>query len=305
MDAERRSLDNGLMSGPAEHRPEPSPLPLRRLVETDRRELIGYLERKPEANVYLLSRVAMDGVVNEDSLCHGRFYGHFVDEALDGVVFFGHRRGVVLAGESDSFVRAAAALALGEEAGWVILVSPREAADRFLSHYRWRGRPTHLNRIQDFYVLRPEDLTADRAPVRRAEISDLDDIVDMSERMLREDFALAQGSLSREGIRDSMRRKIRDGQTWLVRQGKTTVFKVDVAAQFSGGAQVEGVFTRPAYRGRGFARRGVAGVCAELLESSRFVSLHVARENAPARRAYEAAGFRAFGEFRLVLLKTV
>jgi ribosomal protein S18 acetylase RimI-like enzyme len=304
MDARPRSLDNGAMTGPVEHRSEPQPLPLRRLVETDRRELIGYLERRPEDNVYLLSRVALDGVVNEASLCHGRFYGHFVDEALDGVAFFGHRRGVVLAGESEPFVRGAAALALGEEAGWVILVSPREAADRFLSHYRWRGRPTHLNRIQDFYVLRPEDLSEERAAVRRAELSDLDDIVDMSERMLREDFALAQGSLSRDGIRDSMRRKIRDGQTWVVREGKRMIFKVDVAAQFAGGAQVEGVFTRPDFRGRGYARRGVAGVCAELLQTSRFVSLHVARENAAARRAYEAVGFRPFGEFRLVLLKT-
>ena len=254
--------------------------------------------------MYLLSRVALDGVVNEASLCHGRFYGHFAEDALDGVVFFGHRRGMVLAGESDAFARAAAALALGEEAGWVILVSPREAADRFLSHYRWRGRTTHLNRIQDFYVLRPGELSPDRAEVRRAEISDLDEIVDMSEQMLREDFALAKDTLSRDGIRDSMRRKIKDGQTWVVRVGKTPVFKVDVAAQFAGGAQVEGVFTRPSHRGRGIARRGVAGVCAELLASSRFVTLHVARENTPARHAYEAAGFREFGEFRLVLLKT-
>jgi len=292
------------MSGIVEPRPSAEPPALRRLVETDRRALVALLEQRPEENVFLLSRVALDGVVNEGSVSHGRFYGHFAEAGLDGVVFFGHRRGVVLAGESDPFVRAAASLALGKEAGWVILVAPLAAADRFLSHYRWRGRTMHLNRVQDYYVVRDADLASGRAPVRRAAMADLEAVAEMSERMLCEDFALPAGSLSREGIRDSMRRKIRDGVTWLVEDGGEPVFKVDVSAQFAGGAQIEGVFTRPPFRGRGIARRGVAAVCAELLRTSRFVSLHVARENAAARRSYEAAGFRPAGEFRLVLLET-
>lgn len=291
------------MSGSAEPRPT-TESELRRLVETDRRELVTFLETRPEENIYLLSRVAMDGVVNEASLCHGRFYGHFVEDRLDGVVFFGHRRGVVLAGVAEPFVRAAATLALGREAGWVILVSPSQPAERFLSHYRWRGRGMHVNRVQEYYVVRAGEVSEDRASARRAEIDELDQIVDLSERMLCEDFALAPGSLSREGIRDSMRRKIGDGRTWVVEEQGELVFKVDVSAQYAGGAQIEGVFTIPRLRGKGIARRGCASVCAELLATSPFVSLHVSRENAPARRAYEGAGFRHFGEFRLVLLKS-
>ena len=292
------------MTGNPEPRSDPEAPGLRPLLETDRRTLVEFLDLAPEENIYLRSRVALDGVVNEASLCHGRFYGHFAEGALDGVVFFGHRRGVVLAGAADGFLRAAAALAQGKESGWVILVAPCPAADRFLSHYRWRGRPMHLNRRQDFYVVRPGDLAGMRIPVRRAEMTDLEPVVDMSERMLLEDFGLGEGSLSREGIRESMRRKIRDGQTWLVEQDDAVVFKVDVSAQYAGGSQIEGVFTRPEHRGRGIAQRGVAAVCAELLATSEFVSLHVARGNAPARRAYEAAGFRPCSEFRLVLLAT-
>ncbi|MFN8177158.1 MAG: GNAT family N-acetyltransferase [bacterium] len=291
------------MAGNVEARPTPEAPELRRLVETDRRELVAFLEQQPEENIYLLSRVAMDGVVNEGSLCHGRFYGHFPGEGLDGVVFFGHRRGVVLAGTSDLFVRSAAKLALGRESGWLILVAPRDPADRFLSHYRWRGRQMHVNRVQDYYVVRPDTLSADRAPARRAEAKDLDEVVEMSERMLCEDFSLPPGSLQKDGLRDSMWRKIRDGRTWVVEEDGKIIFKVDVSAQYAGGAQIEGVFTRPRHRGRGYARRGCAAVCAELLGSSKFVSLHVSHENVPAKRAYEAAGFRPFGEFRLVLLK--
>jgi GNAT superfamily N-acetyltransferase len=280
-----------------------SPVDLRQLLETDRQPLVEFLRRHPEDNIYLLSRIAQDGVVNEESSAHGRFYGHFSEEKLVGVVFFGHRKGVVLSGRSPVFIRAAAELALGAESDWVILVGPREESDAFLSHYRWRGRPMHLNRIQEFYVLRRENLPQITSSLRPADLADLDDVVEMSEQMLLEDFRLPAGSLSREGIRESMRHKILDGRTWLLEDDDEIVFKVDVSAQYAGGAQIEGVFTRPHRRGQGFARAGVAAVSRELLASSDFVSLHVDRENRPARCAYEAAGYRPHSEFRLVLLQ--
>lgn len=280
-----------------------NPADLRPLLETDRQCLTAFLRREPEDNIYLLSRIAMDGVVNEDATAHGRFYGHFQDDELRGVAFFGHRKGVVLTGEGERFFRPAAELALGAEADWIILVAPRAAADGFLSHYRWRGRPVHLSRIQEFYVLRRENLPQITSSLRPADLADLDDVVDMSEQMLLEDFQLPAGSLSREGIRESMRHKILDQRTWLLEDNGEVVFKVDVSAQYAGGSQIEGVFTRPHRRGQGFARAGVAAVSRELLHASDFVSLHVDRDNTPALRAYQAAGFRPHSQFRLVLLK--
>ena len=285
--------------------PRTSNLPegLRLLVETDRKMLVQFLEASAEENVFLLSRIAVDGVLNEASSAHGRFYGHFDANGLDGVAFFGHRKGVVLAGNGEEFVRSTTELALGSESDWILLVAPREPSDRFLSHYRWRGRPTHLNRIQDFYVAQEADPDVGRVALRRAEQADLDDVVEMSEHMLMEDFHLPPGSLSREAMREAMLQKIEDGRTWILEERGETVFKLDVSAQYSGGAQIEGVYTRPHRRGRGFARRGVATLTEELLRSSAFVTLHVDQENSPAKRAYEKAGFRRYSEFRLVLLR--
>jgi ribosomal protein S18 acetylase RimI-like enzyme len=285
--------------------PRSSALPdgLRLLVETDRRGLVQFLERSVEENVFLLSRITADGVVNEASSAHGRFYGYFGASGLEGVAFFGHRKGLVLSGEGDEFLRAATEIALGAESEWILLVAPRIPSDRFLSHYRWRGRPTHVNRIQDFYVAQEASAAAGRAPLRRAEDSDLDDVVAMSEQMLLEDFRLPPGSLSREAMRESMQQKVADGRTWVLEDRDEVVFKIDVSAQFAGGAQIEGVFTRPHRRGRGYARRGVATLTEELLKTSSFVTLHVDQENAPAKRAYEKAGFRRYSEFRLVLLR--
>ncbi len=304
VDVRGRVPDNRVMSESTQPGPDPDPIELRPLLETDRRELVSFLERRPEENIYLLSRIAMDGVVNEDSSAHGRFLGLFGDQGLVGTAFFGHRKGLVIAGEDDAFLRAAARAALGPETDWIILVAPRVAADGFLSHYRWRGRNTHINRLQDFYVLRPEMLPRLTGPIRPAEMADLEEVVDMSEEMLREDFGLGPGSLSRDGIRESMKQKIRDGRTWVAEDDGVPVFKVDVSAQYGGGAMIEGVYTRPAMRGQGIASRSIAGLARELLTSSAFVSLHVDQANIPAKRAYEKAGFCIVGEFRLVLLQT-
>ncbi len=303
MDAARESAHNPLMDRLPVPRSSALPDGLRLLVETDRKGLVQFLERSVEENVFLLSRITADGVVNEASSAHGRFYGYFGPSGLEGVAFFGHRKGLVLSGAGDEFLRAATELALGVESDWILLVAPREPSDRFLSHYRWRGRPTHVNRIQDFYVAQEASEAAGRAPLRRAEPSDLDDVVAMSEQMLLEDFRLSPGSLSREAMRESMQQKIADGRTWVLEDRDEIVFKIDVSAQFSGGAQIEGVFTHPHRRGRGHARRGVATLTEELLKASSFVTLHVDQENAPAKRAYEKAGFRRYSEFRLVLLR--
>lgn len=291
------------MERPMSTKSTPLATGLRLLVETDRKSLVQFLEKSSEENVYLLSRVAQDGVVNEASSAHGRFYGHFETGALTGVAFFGHRKGVVLAGAHEGFIRSATELALGEESDWILLVAPREPSDRFLSHYRWRGRPTHINRIQDFYIAQEADRTIERAALRRAERSDLDEVVEMSEQMLIEDFRLTSENLSRDAMRESMERKIEDGRTWVLAERGETVFKVDVAAQFAGGSQIEGVYTKPHRRGRGIARRALATLIDDLLNSTAFVSLHVDHENIPAKRAYEKAGFRRYSEFRLVLLR--
>ncbi|HEY8514704.1 MAG TPA: GNAT family N-acetyltransferase [Candidatus Binatia bacterium] len=66
--------------------------------------------------------------------------------------------------------------------------------------------------------------------------------------------------------------------------------------------QIGGVFTPPALRGRGYARAVVAGslLHARAAGATRSV-LFTGKENAAARRAYHALGYRVVGEYGLVL----
>ncbi|MEC7724842.1 MAG: GNAT family N-acetyltransferase, partial [Planctomycetota bacterium] len=73
----------------------------------------------------------------------------------------------------------------------------------------------------------------------------------------------------------------------------------DLGSQGPAGDVLEGVYTFPEHRGRGYATSLVAGAMAA---NDTPASLHVAAHNAPARRAYEAAGMREAGTCRLLLL---
>ncbi|MEP9381070.1 GNAT family N-acetyltransferase [Nocardioides cheoyonin] len=80
------------------------------------------------------------------------------------------------------------------------------------------------------------------------------------------------------------------------------VFKAEVACATPSAAQIQGVFVPPDRRGQGLAASGMAAV-AEIVrrEIAPAVSLYVNEWNAPARRAYERAGFVETSRFSTVM----
>jgi len=80
------------------------------------------------------------------------------------------------------------------------------------------------------------------------------------------------------------------------------VFKAEVACATPYAAQIQGVYVPPERRGEGLATRGMAAV-AEIVkrEIAPAVSLYVNEWNAPARTAYERAGFVETDRFSTVM----
>jgi predicted GNAT family acetyltransferase len=85
-------------------------------------------------------------------------------------------------------------------------------------------------------------------------------------------------------------------------RGREVVFKAELGSVIPEGAQVQGVWVNPHYRGRGLAAPGMAAVVQ--IVRSRFapsVSLYVNDYNVRAVRTYERVGFRQVGTFATVL----
>ena len=116
------------------------------------------------------------------------------------------------------------------------------------------------------------------------------------------------GAAPGEGLRatcaEEVDRLVAEGNAFVLRRGVPVAFS-GFNARLPEVVQVGGVFTPPELRGRGHARAVVAGslLSARAAGVSRAV-LFTERENAPARRAYQALGFRVVGDYGMVLLDT-
>src|ERR1700757_346720 len=95
---------------------------------------------------------------------------------------------------------------------------------------------------------------------------------------------------------------IRSGRAFARIEEGRVIFKAEGGAGTPQACQVQGVWVRPEYRGRGLAAPGMAAVV-ELARQSiaKTVSLYVNDFNTPARATYKRAGFAEVGEFMSVL----
>lgn len=95
---------------------------------------------------------------------------------------------------------------------------------------------------------------------------------------------------------------IRRRRTYVVIENGEVLFKADVGALFGPVAQIHGVWVRPDLRGRGLGRAGMTELVRQVRrDHAPQVSLYVNDFNAPARRAYAAAGFHQVGELTTIL----
>lgn len=179
--------------------------------------------------------------------------------------------------------------------GWRVLIGDAPLAWRIVdasaqSLLRRRVRA----REQRFMIHEPERTLPAVRGLRRARADDLSTLTAFACALHVEDeMGPPIGRSGRSAVRARMRDSVLAGATWVVERRGRPVAKVDAALRSRRwGAQVAGVYVDPGWRGRGLGRDAVAAVAEALrAEGAPDVTLHVRADNAPARRAYEAAGF--------------
>jgi predicted GNAT family acetyltransferase len=148
----------------------------------------------------------------------------------------------------------------------------------------------------------PSPVAADTA-VRRVRVDEIDILLPASIAMFTEEVGISP--LNGDGgasYRARVAELVRAGRAFARIEDGRVIFKAEVGAATPQACQVQGVWVRPEYRGRGLAAPGMAAVVALARESiSPVVSLYVNDFNAPARATYRRAGFTEVGEFMSVL----
>jgi len=211
----------------------------------------------------------------------------------------------------------AAARALGQAVGSLrsgtqSLVGERSAVNALWQNLGGRTPPVRLVRDeQPLYVLERGAWVAGRREgeahlaLRPARADDLDVLTEAAADMLREEIRDDPYARDPLGFRAQVWRMLQEGAIWVLEAGGRVVFKAHANVRTPHAAQVSGVYTLPAHRGRGYARAGMALLARRLLGEHPLVCLYVNRENAAAVRAYEAVGFRRAGTFKSIFFGKV
>lgn len=277
-------------------------LEARWIGRSERAEAVAFLARDALSNLYLLDLANRVGGGAAPGEARPEVLGVWRGDVLAGVTSL--RPSVVFdAGAGTEMVEVL--LPTFETVGMGLVKSAAPLVEELWSRLsRRRRRRALLDRIETAYVLRPgrAGVAAD-APVRPARAAvpaDLEALVIAARESLREE----QRPDPFEGDVAAFRRWVRG------RVERARVVECEGRIVFAGYADVQrpegwllqGVYTWPEVRRRGFARAGVAALCREAFAAGAdHVQLTVVAGNGPGHRLYQALGFEPFAELRTIL----
>jgi predicted GNAT family acetyltransferase len=160
-----------------------------------------------------------------------------------------------------------------------------------------------VDRIETAYAVEPAALRPvppGGVHVRPATRTDLDDLVSAARESLREEGRPDPFHGDPRGFRRWVRGRI--PRALLVESGGRVVFVGYADVQRPEGWLIQGVYTWPEVRRRGFAAAGVAALCQQAFAAgAEHVQLAVVDGNEPGRRLYETLGFQPFAKLRTIL----
>ena len=273
---------------------------LRLLDNRDRDEVIELCDRDPVVNVFISSRVREAGL--DPSRLGGQIWGYQPGGRLASLCYAGANLVPVQA--TPAAVAAFAERALRQGRRCSSLVGPSAALAELWGYLRphW-GPPRDVRASQPLMAIDgPAQIAADPG-VRRVRSDEIDVLLPACIAMFTEEVGVSP--LIGDGgaaYRARVAELIRAGRAFARIKDGRVIFKAEVGAATSQACQVQGVWVRPEFRGRGLAAPGMAAVVTEARRAiAPVVSLYVNDFNAPARAAYLRTGFRQVGEFMSVL----
>ncbi len=221
------------------------------------------------------------------------------DGTVRGVIYFGAQ--LVVAAD-DAAALDAFAIETRKYLGLRSFVGPKKAVDGIWNRVKtWHRPPVLVRRNQPVYALWPQSLASfEEVAVRLATSDDVELVAEHSARMILGELGYdprAQRSTFVAGVRWAIEQ--RSWWVWVV-EGELR-FQCNVGATTPVTAQIQGVWTPPSLRGRGYATLGLAGVSRRLLEQTPTASLYVNDFNAEAIALYDRIGYTRVGELATYL----
>jgi RimJ/RimL family protein N-acetyltransferase len=285
-------------------------LALRTLSIGDEQALSEFLAPLEAGSMFLLANAHAAGLVDRGEPLQGTYVAAVADGRWIGVAAHFWNGILVLqvpdAGALEPVARAAILRSGRELSG---LAGPRDQVDGVLRALLPDARLALKDSHEKLYELEldslrlPDALASGRVVCRRPHDSELDLVSAWRAEFSVESLNLEDGEDLRAVSRADVLRQNADGVVWIALEGDRPVSHSAFNARLPGAVQIGGVWTPPELRGRGYAQCVVAGSLQDARrEGAKRAVLFTPEENAPARAAYEAIGFRVIGDYGLVIL---
>ena len=273
----------------------------RRLGVEDREQALACLREAADRNLVLIDYVGRLGGALGPGEVPPQIYGAFRDETLAGLLSI--RPSVVASADLDpGALDALVPQVLRVPSG--LVKAERAEVDPIWAALSRQGRRSVIDRIEVAHRLRPEAmLPADPAlpgVARPAREEDLAELVHAARASLWEEQRPDPAEGDPRGFERWVRGRLPRAR--VVVEGGRAVFVGYADVRRDEGWLVQGVYTWPEHRRRGYARRGMDSIVREAFASGAdHVQLAVVEGNDRAARLYEALGFEIFTELRTVL----
>ncbi|MDP6979614.1 MAG: GNAT family N-acetyltransferase [Myxococcota bacterium] len=185
-----------------------------------------------------------------------------------------------------------------------LLKSLDRVVDRLWALLEETGRRSLIDRFETAFAIEPGQLAPASMPagatLRHAVESDLPELVYAARASLREEHRPDPGERDLVGFERWVRRRLARARVVETRGRLAFVGYADV--RHHDGWLVQGVFTWPEMRRRGFAAAAMTGLVDEAFATGTdHVQLAVIEGNAPGLGLYRRLGFRSFARLRTVL----
>lgn len=274
--------------------------PTRILGVDDVDDALDLCARDPAANVFVASRILDGGLGYGSTAAHG----WFSQGRLEAFVWT--LANVVPVGTDDASWGPLAAQVHKVRRRCASFLGPREEV---LGLWQETGttfpRPRSLRSEQPLMATRtpPSQLgfTIDER-VRRATLDEVDLVLPAAEHMFTHEIGYRPYTGSVAFYRDSIRRLIVQGRTYVVTDGRRVVFKADIGSVAFDTCQIQGVWLAPDLRGQGLAAGWMASVVEQAMaDHAPFATLYVNDFNIAAMATYERIGMERVGTFATIL----
>lgn len=280
---------------------------IRQLAPGDEAAVVPFLEAHADSSMFLRSNLAAAGLADGADAYQGRWVAAFFGEAIVGVV--AHFWNGMLAIQAPMATEALAACveALTPRRDIVGLTGPFEQTMRVREALGLTLRPPRFFEREELFGC---DLAAMAAPApdgRRVRPPRLDELALLTDWRVAYHVEAYNAEPS-DALIAAAREEItlRHGEAHdfvLVDESDRPLAYCAYNAVLPDRVQIGGVYTPPEQRGRGHARRVVAGSMVEAARrGAHRAVLFTGTANLPARRAYLSLGFSILGDWGLILV---